>query len=136
MPLPIRKIYMTPRDRAHVEWLMLFCDLFSAAERTRIRRLYYEASRGRVVRAAQIPSNVVTTNSRIRLKEKGSDAELDLVLVFPDDADDALGRVSILTPIGAALFGRQVDDLVECPTSKGIRQFIIQQSTYLPWQTG
>ena len=115
---------------------MLFCDLFSAAERTRIRRLYYEASRGRVVRAAQIPSNVVTTNSRIRLKEKGSDAELDLVLVFPDDADDALGRVSILTPIGAALFGRQVDDLVECPTSKGIRQFIIQQSTYLPWQTG
>lgn len=129
-----RKIFITPPDRARVERLMLFCDLFDAAERTNIRRLYYEVSRGRVVRAAQMPDNVVTTNSRIILKEKGSGAALDLVLVFPDDADDALGRVSILAPIGAALFGRQVDDLVECPTSKGVRRYIIQQTTYLPRQ--
>lgn len=129
-----RKIFITPPDRARVERLMLFCDLFNAAERTNIRRLYYEVSRGRVVRAAQMPDNVVTTNSRIILKEKGSGAALDLVLVFPDDADDALGRVSILAPIGAALFGRQVDDLVECPTSKGVRRYIIQQTTYLPRQ--
>nr|WP_281432311.1 GreA/GreB family elongation factor [Desulfatitalea alkaliphila] len=81
-----------------------------------------------------MPDNVVTTNSRIILKEMGSGAALDLVLVFPDDADDALGRVSILAPIGAALFGRQVDDLVECPTRKGVRRYIIQQTTYLPRQ--
>ncbi|MCJ8501124.1 GreA/GreB family elongation factor [Desulfatitalea alkaliphila] len=129
-----RKIFITPPDRARVERLMLFCDLFDAAERTNIRRLYYEVSRGRVVRAAQMPDNVVTTNSRIILKEMGSGAALDLVLVFPDDADDALGRVSILAPIGAALFGRQVDDLVECPTRKGVRRYIIQQTTYLPRQ--
>lgn len=126
-----RKIYITPQDRARVEWLMLFCDLFDATERIRIRRLYYEVSQGQVVCAAQMPHNVVTTHSRIKLKEKGSNAEVVLTLVFPDDADDALGRVSIVSPIGAELFGRRVDDLVECSTTKGVRRYIIKQTTYL-----
>ena len=124
-------IYITAEDRARVEWLMLFYDLFTEEEQKRIRRLYYEVSQGLVVSADQIPSNVVTTHSRIKLEEIKGDTEVALYLVFPDEMKQGFGRVSILTAIGAALIGRRVGDVVECRTVTGVRRFTIKSTKYL-----
>ena len=123
-------IYITAEDRARVEWLMLFYDLFTEEEQKRIRRLYYEVSQGLVVSADQIPSNVVTTHSRIKLEEIKGDTEVALYLVFPDEMKQGFGRVSILTAIGAALFGRRVGDIVECQTATGVRRFAITSTKH------
>ncbi len=126
-----RSIYITAEDRARIDWLMLFCDIFTEAEQKRIRRLYYDISQGHVVRADQIPANVVTTHSRIKLEEIKGDTEVALFLVFPDETNKGFGRVSILTPIGAELFGRRVGDIVESKTATRVRRFIIKSTQYL-----
>ncbi|OHB67084.1 MAG: hypothetical protein A2Y77_17490 [Planctomycetes bacterium RBG_13_62_9] len=62
-----------------------------------------------------VPANVVTMNSRIRLRDK-HDTQMTVSLVFPEDAvrdeDPETRKVSILTPIGLAMLGRRVGHLI------------------------
>ena len=67
-----------------------------------------------VVAPQEIPDDVVTMNSRVRLKDSQSREEMVVTLVFPSDAksDAAIEplRASIVTPIGLSVFGRRVGD--------------------------
>ena len=65
----------------------------------------------------EVPRDVVTMNSRVRLKKGRGRDEMSVSLVFPADAsrngDCELARVSVLTPTGLAILGRRVGDSVE-----------------------
>lgn len=66
--------------------------------------LQIEMERAQVLSTATIPEGVVQMGSTV---EYHSDVEQRrrITLVYPGEADIAEGRVSILTPIGAALIG-------------------------------
>lgn len=65
--------------------------------------LQFEMERAQVVAADEVPDNVVRMGSIV---EFSSDAgQRRVTLVYPVEADIAEGRISILTPIGAALIG-------------------------------
>jgi len=53
--------------------------------------------------AGNVP--VVTMGSHIRFRDDTSGRVLDAQLVYPDHADPVAHRISILTPVGAALIG-------------------------------
>jgi regulator of nucleoside diphosphate kinase len=48
---------------------------------------------------------VVTMGSHVRFRDDASGRVLDAQLVYPDRADPAAHRISILTPVGTALIG-------------------------------
>src|SRR4051812_37556043 len=64
-----------------------------------------ELGRGKVVSPARVPRNVVTMNSRVRIRDVRSDGAETFTLVFPPDADINQGRLSVLAPLGTALLG-------------------------------
>lgn len=61
-----------------------------------------------------IPSDVVTMNSTVRLRDPESGEAVTRTLAFPYGADPGRGRISILTSFGIAMLGRRVGDFVEC----------------------
>jgi len=67
-----------------------------------------------VVAPQEIPDDVVTMNSRVRLEDSRSHEDMVVTLVFPSDAksDAAIEslRAAIVTPIGLSVFGRRVGD--------------------------
>jgi regulator of nucleoside diphosphate kinase len=63
-----------------------------------------EMERARVVHDLSIPPNTVQMGSAVRFRSDDG-RESRITLVFPGLADIAEGRISILTPIGAALIG-------------------------------
>lgn len=66
--------------------------------------LLAELDRARVVADGRIAGDVVRMGSTLRFTNSmGEDRRV--TLVFPGDADIAEGKISILTPIGAALIG-------------------------------
>lgn len=66
--------------------------------------LLSELDRARVVPDNQLAANVVRMGSTLRyVADTGDDRTV--TLVYPGEADIAAGKVSILTPIGAALIG-------------------------------
>ena len=69
------------------------------------RALADELARARVVEPGAIAADVVTMNSHVRFKDMATGRTIGVTLVYPEDADIALQKVSVLTPVGAALIG-------------------------------
>jgi regulator of nucleoside diphosphate kinase len=58
--------------------------------------------------ASTLPPDVVTIGSRVRYRDPRTRRENAVVLTWPGEADLAAGKVSVLSPIGAALIGLTV----------------------------
>ncbi|HET7717104.1 MAG TPA: nucleoside diphosphate kinase regulator [Bauldia sp.] len=68
------------------------------------QELLGELARATVVTAEKLPPAVVRMGSTVEFLSDGG-AKARVTLVYPGEADIAEGRVSILTPVGAALIG-------------------------------
>jgi len=78
----------------------------------------------RVVRADKVPDNVVTMNSRVQFEDLRT-GELDTVtIVYPTEADASDGRISVLSPVGAALIGLSETEEAELPLPHGQTRLI------------
>lgn len=103
-----RRTHAQPRvviDRAYLDRLESLA--YSARRRTPALadRLLEELVRARIADSARMPPNVVTIGNAVTFRDETTGREQTVVLVFPGEADIALGRVSVLTPIGVALLG-------------------------------
>lgn len=68
-------------------------------------RLFEEIGRARIVTPAKMPSDVVSVGSTVTYRDESTGLEKSVTLVYPEDADIARQRVSVMTPIGVALLG-------------------------------
>jgi len=74
--------------------------------------LLSELDRARIVQDGKLGPDVIQMGSTIRFtSDLGEDRTV--TLVFPGEADIAAGKVSILTPIGAALIGLSVGQSID-----------------------
>ena len=64
-----------------------------------------ELGRATVLPLARMPANVVRMHSRVTYQIDGAGDSREVELVFPEEADAAAGKVSVLAPVGAALLG-------------------------------
>lgn len=86
------------------------------AHRRIAEQLETELDRARVVAPEDVPDDVVTMDSTVVfVDQQGARREVDLV--FPEEA--APGRLSVLSPMGAALLGLSVGDSIEWPMPDG-----------------
>ena len=71
----------------------------------------------------QIPSDRVGLGSTVILLDLNTDAEVTYELVFPELSDLEKWMISIASPIGRSLVGRQEGDTVDVSTPSGARRF-------------
>ncbi len=83
-----------------------------------------------------VPADVVTMNSRVRIREAGRPRELEYTLVFPSEANPPESRISVLTPVGAALLGSRVGKKAHIVTPKGSRKILVVQLVFQPESAG
>ena len=95
-----------------------------------------EIERGAVVRPEEIPSDVVTMNSTVRVIDREDGASSVYTIVFPGDADYERGKISILAPLGIALLGYRVGDTVEWRMPGRVRNLRIEEIVYQPEAAG
>jgi len=82
-------------------------------------RLMTELARARIAGPARLPADVVTIGSTVTYRDETSGRDQTITLVWPEDADIAAGRASVLTPIGVALLGLRTGARFEWETRKG-----------------
>jgi regulator of nucleoside diphosphate kinase len=66
-----------------------------------------------------MPPDVVTMRSRLRVQALPNGPESCYTLSYPNEADPARGDLSVLSPAGAALLGLRVGDEAHWPTLDG-----------------
>lgn len=64
-----------------------------------------ELTRARILPAAKIAADVAGIGSTITWRDEATGRDQTVTLAWPEDADIAAGRASVLTPIGVALLG-------------------------------
>lgn len=72
-----------------------------------------------------VSERVVTMNSRVRLKELGSNRVIDITISFPKDANDHEQKISIFSEVGVALLGKSMGDIVNLSIPGSIGHFEI-----------
>jgi len=80
--------------------------------------LLEELSRADILQSDDLPSNVVNIGSTVTYRDDTSGDAHTFVLVWPVEADIKKDKVSIMTPIGAALIGLTEGDGISWLTNK------------------
>lgn len=81
-----------------------------------------EIDRAHVLPAEKLRPDIVNLGSRVKFRDKQTGKVQEIILVYPFDADIARRRVSVLTPVGAALLGLSVNQTISFHTRAGERR--------------
>lgn len=101
-----------------------------------IGKLGEELKRARRVASQEIPSDVITMNSRVQMKDLQSGKEIEITLVYPKDADVSARRISIFAPVGTAILGCREGEEVVWPVPSGTINYRIEKVTFQPEAAG
>ncbi len=114
-------------------WEARFANRYTSAC---LKRLRLEIDRANVVAPQAIPDDVITMNSTVCIEDLDTAEEEIYTLVFPDDADLAQGKISILAPIGTAMLGYRVGDSFDWEVPAGVRRLRVKSILYQPESAG
>jgi len=78
----------------------------------RIQELQEKIARAQVIDPASISQSRVAFGARVKVYDLDTDEEKEFMLVGPDEADARQGRISVTSPVGKALIGKEVGDSV------------------------
>src|SRR5690606_15231267 len=78
-----------------------------------------EVDRAEIVEAGTKPPGLVFMGSRVAFRDRKSDQAQTVTLVYPEEADMTNGRMSVLTPVGAALIGLSEGQSITWTTRTG-----------------
>ena len=84
----------------------------------------------KIVEPADMPNDVITMNSRVVLRDLDSGEDEEWVLCFPQQADIFENKLSVLAPMGVAMLGTQVGEVIEWETPRGKARAEIMSIAY------
>lgn len=129
------RIYITNADCDRLRRLIAGRRGANPADFEYLNMLEQELDRAEVVDPEAIPRDVVTMNSEVRLRDLDSGTTRRYRLVFPSQfrSDES---VSVLAPIGTAMLGYRVGDIIEWRVPKGTRRLKVLEVVYQPEAAG
>ena len=88
-----------------------------------------ELKRAVILSKDAFPSHAVRLNSKVSVQDLDTDRVIEFTLVMPAHADMHKNKVSILTPMGAALIGFRKGEEVRWKVPAGFKRFRILDVT-------
>ncbi len=77
----------------------------------RIQELQGKLATADVIDPAKINQSNVAFGAKVKVVDVEADNEYEFTLVGPDEADVKSGKISIISPVGRALIGKEVGDI-------------------------
>ena len=127
-----RKIYITEVDHKRLR------PLIESLKGTRddLHALETELEQASVVPPTDVPRDVITMNSKARLRDLETGEEMIYTLVFPDNASIDQGKISVVAPIGTAMLGQRAGDEFEWQVPAGPVRLRVEEVLYQPEAAG
>jgi len=101
-----------------------------------IERLQFELERAKIAEPHEVPNNVVTMNSVVKIFFPDFNKHVQLKIVYPHEADINGWKISIFSPIANALLGYKVGDIIELFVPAGGTKVKIEDIIYQPEAAG
>lgn len=129
-------IFITDEDLRELREMVYQARSHESEEAANLIKLDAELQRAQIVPPEEVPRDVVTMNSKVVLYDLDTDERELFTLVYPWHADAQNNRVSVLAPIGTALIGARVGDVVEWPVPAGTLRFRVEELVFQPEREG
>ena len=97
---------------------------------SRIRFLQKILEHSRVIDPDALPKDRVCLLSRVGFTNLSTNTRMEFQIVSPHEMDLASGKISLKSPIGAALMGRKVGDIVEAQVPSGTLRMRIERISF------
>ena len=127
-----RGIIITEDDMARLKELVRQGRLTSRRDQDHLEDLEQELEHAEVVPAREVTHDVVTLNSTVRVLDMDTGRSMVYTVVSPPEANLADNRISVLAPIGTALIGYRVGDVIDWTTPGRTRRLRIEAVLFQP----
>lgn len=131
-----KPIYVTENDMRKLRALVQSSRNSGKANEKSLQILETELNKAKVVKSEEISSDVITMHSEVQLLDLDTGEETTYRIVYPNQADIDKGYVSILAPIGMALLGYSVGDIIEWSVPAGTAKWKVIKISYQPESAG
>ena len=95
----------------------------------KIAKMEETLANARVIDLSQLDVSKVLVLSKVRIKNLANNMEMNYTLVAESEADLKSGKISVSSPIGRGLLGKEVGDIAEVSVPNGKIQFEILSIT-------
>jgi regulator of nucleoside diphosphate kinase len=127
-----RQIVITAEDYQQLDSLLASKVVRLINGSDSLDELQTKLDRAQIVPQDDVPSDVVTMNSTVALRDLSTNEVKTYTLVYPDRADIANYKLSVLAPIGTAILGYRVGDEFRWRVPQGWRNLKVEQVIYQP----
>jgi regulator of nucleoside diphosphate kinase len=134
--MPSHNIFITEPDMDQLSHLVDGVRQTVGTDPAHVKMLETELDRAVIVSPFVISPDVVTMQSRVRVRDLNANQDSTYTLVFPRDADFNQGKISVLAPVGTAILGSRVGDVMEWKVPGGSRKLRIEEVLYQPERAG
>ena len=122
-----RPIVVTESDERKLRVLLSRQTEESMRDQAHLLELHSELERALILPAEELPADVITMGSQVRVLDLESRRRSDYTLVLPLESDVSARRISVLAPLGTALLGFREGDDVEWMMPGGMRRLRIER---------
>ena len=91
----------------------------------RIGELHNKLATSEIIDCSNLPDDRVVFGTTVLLNDLKTEDEFKIRLVGPDESDADNGDISVLSPLGRALIGKEPGDEIQVKTPGGLRQLEI-----------
>lgn len=127
-----KNIYITVEDMKCLSEFLRVAPVRYEKDNAHLAALSEELNRAEVVLPERMPPDIVTMRSHVLLRDLDSGEEMEYIVVFPEDVDVTAGRISVVSPIGAAILGRRAGNSIRIKVPAGVRKMRIERILYQP----
>ena len=97
---------------------------------SRIRFLQKVLENSRVIDPDVLPKDCVSLLSRVEFTNLSTNTRMKVEIVSPHEMDLAAGKITLNSPIGAALMGKKVGEIAEAQVPSGTLRLRIESITF------
>ena len=130
------KIILNRIDYARIRKCISDAKQFNSINASEAESLMKELNSAMIVEPEDIPSNVVTMNSIVKISFLNTNKQVKFQIVYPDQANLKENKISIFSPIATALIGYKVTDEIEWIVPAGLTKIKIDEIVYQPEASG
>jgi regulator of nucleoside diphosphate kinase len=127
-----RKIFITEKDKLKLKRLCEQTIGYRVKDLKTVKDLIEELERAEVLQVDDFPKDVITMNTKVKIRDLRTGNAYIYTIVYPEEADFENNRISILAPIGTALLGYREGDTIEWDVPAGKRRLKVERILHQP----
>ncbi|HOU46805.1 MAG TPA: nucleoside diphosphate kinase regulator [Chitinophagales bacterium] len=130
------KLIVNRLDYARIKKSISDARQFKSINAADEEKLMHELNSANIVEPEDMPANVVTMNSIVKLSFLNNNKQIQFQIVYPENANFKENKISIFSPIATALIGYKVQDEIEWIVPAGLTKIRIDEIIYQPEAAG